>query len=637
MAPAGKISSFYREGNDWFCNASLPSDITIEVEGVFFHLHKFPLMSRCGKIANILEESQDKDSITLNAALSEFPGGPDIFLVAAKFCYGIRVELTSKNIVMVFCAADYLEMTEEYGEENLLAKSESFFHKNTLHNWKDCILALQSSDPVIPRAEKLQIEKKCLNSISMMACTDPSLFGWPMKMYGSLQSPGGSILWNGINTGARIRSSESDWWFEDVSYLSVPLFERLIQTMNSRGMRPETLAAAVMYYARKYLPGLGRWQSGQSGKPRTVASFSLTPVTVDQKLLLESIEKLLPEKKGKSFCRFLLGLLRVAMILDVSQPCKDSLERRVGIQLDLATLDSLLIPSYSDSDTLYNTDCVERIIQHFLSEPSITSFSPSSFDQDISPSSAPLKKVAKLVDNYIAEVAADVNLKPEKLQFLLEALPECSRSLHDGLYRALDIYFKEHPWLSENEKEQLCNVIDYQKLSIDACAHASQNKRLPLRVILQVLFFEQLQFRTALAGCLHVLDNEGGPTGVATTTSDMAGQIMQRDGWFTVVRENQVLRVDMERMRTRVGELERECGRIKQEMQRVAKSHSSLSSPHLLARRFGCKLLPRLQNVQADTIENVGRSPRVLIDQARSSRPSRHRKSFSLFGVQCKE
>ncbi|KAJ4979560.1 hypothetical protein NE237_010340 [Protea cynaroides] len=635
MAPAGKISSFYREGNDWFCNASLPSDITIEVEGVFFHLHKFPLMSRCGKIANILDEYRNKDRGIVNAALSDIPGGPDIFLAAAKFCYGIRVELTSKNIVMMYCAADYLEMTEEYGEENLLTKSESFFHMNTLRNWKDCILALQGSDPVIPWAEKLQILSKCLNSISMMACTDPSLFGWPMIMYGSLQSPGGSILWNGINTGARIRSLESDWWFEDVSYLSVPLFERLIQTMNARGM-PENLVGAIMYYARKYLPGLSRWQRGQSGKTRTVASFSLTPVAIDQRVLLESIKKLLPDKKGKSFCRFLLALLRVAMILDVSQPCKSSLEWRVGIQLDLATLDGLLIPSYSDSDTLYDTDCVERIIQHFLSEPDITSFSPSSFDQDISSSPGPLKKVAKLIDSYIAEVAADVNLKPEKLQSLMEALPESSRSLHDGLYRALDIYFKEHPWLSENEKEQLCNVIDYQKLSIDACAHASQNGRLPLRVILQVLFFEQLQLRTALAGCLHVLDNEGAPTGVATVTSDMAGQIQQRDGWFTVVRENQVLRVDMERMRTRVGELERECGRIKQEMQSVAKSHSSVSS-HPFARRFGCKLLPRSQNVQADNIESVVQSPRVSIGQARSSRPSRHCKRFSLFGVQCKE
>jgi hypothetical protein len=405
---------------------------------------QFPLMSKCGKIAQIYEESQGMREKIFTTVLKEFPGGPDTFLMAVKFCYGVRVELTSRNVVMVYCAADYLEMTDEYGEGNLISKSESFLHKNVLRNWKDCILALQSSEPVMSRAENLQILSKCFNTVSMMVCTDPSLFGWPTMMHGSLQSPGGSILWNGINTGARMRSSESDWWFEDISYLSVGLFEGLIKTMKARGIRPENLAGATMYYARKYLPGLGRWHGGQSGKTRTVSSFSLTPAVVDQRVLLESIEKLLPEKKGKSFCRFLLGLLRVALILGVTQKCKDSLERRIGMQLELATLDGLLIPTYSDSDTLYDTDCVERIVHHFMpSESRITSFSSSSFDlQETSPSSGPLRKVAKLIDSYIAEVASDVNLKPGKIRSLAEALPESSRPFHDGLYRALDIYFK---------------------------------------------------------------------------------------------------------------------------------------------------------------------------------------------------
>lgn len=593
---------------------------------------QFPLVSRCGRIAKIIEESQEPHVGNFVTTIEDFPCGTDIFLVVIKFCYGGRVELTARNIVMVYCAADYLEMTDEFGEDNLLSKSESFFHNNVLKNWKDCLLALQSCEPVLPRADKLQIVSRCLNAISVMVCTDPSLFGWPMLMYGSLQSPGGSILWNGINTGARIQSTtESDWWFEDISYLSAHLFERLIHTMEGRGIKPENLAGAIMYYCRKYLPGLGRWQGGQSGKPRTVASFSMTPASVDQKALLESIVRLLPEKKGKSFCRFLLGLLRVALILGVNHTCQDSLERRIGMQLDQATLDGLLIPSYSDSDTLYNTDCVERMIHHFMSSESrLNSQSPSSFDLETSPSSGPLKRVAKLVDGYIAEVASDVNLKPDKIRSLAEALPESSRSLHDGLYRALDIYFKEHPWLPEKEKEQLSNIIDFQKLSIDACAHASQNERLPLRVVLQVLFFEQLQLRTALAGCLHVLDAETAPTVPVIPPGDMAGQILQRDGWMTVVRENQVLKVDMERMRSRVGELEEEFNKIKQEMKRVAKSHSYISS-RFIARRIGCKQLPQSSEAQTDVVESTVPTPRASSEHARPSLQSRHRKSFSLF------
>lgn len=372
------------------------------------------------------------------------PGGPDAFLAAAMFCYGERVDLTPKNIIPVYCVANYLKMTEDYGEDNLLVKSESFFHRTILRNWKDCILALQSSESVLPEADTLQIVDKSLSALSVMACTDPTLFGWPMMMYGSTQSPGGSILWNGINTGARIRSSESDWWFEDISYLSVQLFKRVLDTMKVRGVRPEKLAGAVMHYARKYLPGLVRWQNGRGGKPvSAIVSFCMTPAVVDQRLLLESIEEMLPPNKGKSFCRFLLGLLRIGMILNMSHAWKDSMERRISMQLEFATLDSLLLPTFSDSDNLYDYDCVQRIIMHFLSSEAseLTPFSPSSFEAE-SPPSGSLRRVAKLIDSYLAEIAPDANLKPEKMCSLAEALPESSRNIHDGLYRALDIYFK---------------------------------------------------------------------------------------------------------------------------------------------------------------------------------------------------
>lgn len=338
MAP-GKALEFYQEANDWFCNAGLPSDIVIIIDKVNFHLHKFPLSSRCGKIDKLIKETQNTDIITLE----DIPGGTNAFLIAAKFCYGVRVELTPRNIVLVYCLAEYLEMFDEYGDDNLLARADTYFHKHVVKNWKDCMVALQSCDTFTTQADNLQIISKCLNAISMMACTDPSLFGWPMMMYGRLQSPGGSILWNGINTGARIRSSESDWWFEDVSYLSVPLFVRLMKMMEARGIPPEKLTGAIMYYCRKYLHGLGRWKSGQqhTAKARSIASLSMKPAIVDQRVLLESIVKLLPEKKGKSFCRFLLGLLRVALILGVNDKCQDSLEKKIGMQLELATLDAL--------------------------------------------------------------------------------------------------------------------------------------------------------------------------------------------------------------------------------------------------------------------------------------------------------
>ncbi|MQM05419.1 hypothetical protein Taro_038230 [Colocasia esculenta] len=565
----------------------------------------FPLLSRCRKIVHLLETSGMKGKTTY-VQLVKCPGGSDAFLVAAKFCYGVRVELTAKNIFMVYCAADYLEMTEDYGEDNLLMKAESFFHKIILRNWRECLLALQSSDLVISNGETFQIVNKSLNALSMMACTDPSSFGWPMMMYGTLQSPGGSILWNGINSGAKIRSAMSVWWFEDVSSLSVPLFKRLMETMKARGIRAENIAGAVIYYARKYLPGLGRWLTGHGRI--SVASFKL--VHVDQKALLESIEIMLPEKKGKSFCQFLLGLLRIGLILNVCQLCKYSLEKRIGMQLELATLEGLLVPSFADSDNLYDTDCVERIIKHFLcSETSnITAFSPSSSEPDVTLSSTPLMRVSKLVDSYLAEVAPDANLKPEKMRTLAEAFPSSLRSLSDGLYRALDIYLKAHPWLSMSEREQLLSIVDYRKLSIDACSHASQNERLPLRVALQVLFFEQLQLRTTLSSCLPIADTD-------SNAEDIDGQTIQVRGWVSLVRESRTMRVDMERMASRVMELEREFASMKHEIKKVGRSYSLISSTHSLTKKFGCMPFHHLSNLKPDSSP----SGRMSIEQQRLS------------------
>lgn len=50
---------------------------------------------------------------------------------------------------------------------------------------------------------------------------------------------------------------------------------------------------------------------------------------------------------------------------------------------------------------------------------------------------------------------------------------------------------QEHPGLSKSEKKRICRLMDCKKLSADACMHAAQNERLPLRVVVQVLFFEQ--------------------------------------------------------------------------------------------------------------------------------------------------
>ncbi|KAJ9163229.1 hypothetical protein P3X46_022920 [Hevea brasiliensis] len=80
-----------------------------------------------------------------------------------------------------------------------------------------------------------------------------------------MQSPGECLVeWD--KHRARPKNSSSDWWYEDVSTLSLPLYKRLISVMESRGIRQEIIAGSLAFYAKKYLPGLNRRQgASESG------------------------------------------------------------------------------------------------------------------------------------------------------------------------------------------------------------------------------------------------------------------------------------------------------------------------------------------------------------------------------------
>ena len=118
--------------------------------------------------------------------------------------------------------------------------------------------------------------------------------------------------------------------------------------------------------------------------------------------------------------------------------------------------------------------------------------------------------------------------------------------------------------------------MDCQKLSLEACTHAAQNERLPLRVIVQVLFFEQLQLRTAIASCFMVSDHsrplmrhhhqQSAIDGSLPTAASLRGE-----GWANAVRENHSLKVDVDHMKLRVNDLEKECSGMREELGKLGK------------------------------------------------------------------
>ncbi|CAK9166295.1 unnamed protein product [Ilex paraguariensis] len=587
--PEPTISVVYRR----LCSTGLPNDVIIQVGEMAFHLHKFPLLSRSRVLENHISELSDGDDKKGDddkksvLQLNDLPGGEKTFLLVSKFCYGVKIELTALNVVSLRCAADYLQMTEDYGDGNLIMQTETFLDE-VFGNWVDTIKALETCEEVLPNAEELHIVSRCINSLAMKACTDPSLFSWPVSGSSGSQSPVGTVFWNGIHTASKPHSLSEDWWYEDVSSLRLPLYKRLIQAVGSRGMKPERIAGSLMFYAKKYLPLNGRQSSLQNGTHAAPGPTLSASSQTDQRTLLEEIVELLPDQKGITPTKLLLRLLRTSMILHASPSCRENLEKRVGSQLDQAVMDDLLIPNMGYSvETLYDIDCVQRILDHFMlvDEDAIESASNCLDDEGQmmggSHKLTPLTMVANLVDNYLAEVAPDVNLKLMKFRSLAAVIPDYARQNEDGIYRAIDIYLKAHPWLMDSEREQLCRLMNFQKLSLEAITHAAQNERLPLRVIVQVLFFEQLQLRTSVASWLYVTDNlesSQNPSGnLAPNRNDRAIQLGCAD--------NRIVAVDD--IRERVTELENECLSMKQEMEKLVKTKRSWNS---LCKMLGLRL-----------------------------------------------
>lgn len=115
-----------------------------------------------------------------------------------------------------------------------------------------------------------------------------------------------------------------------------------------------------------------------------------------------------------------------------------------------------------------------------------------------------------------------------------------------------------HPWLTDSEREQICRLMNCQKLSLEASTHAAQNERLPLRVIVQVLFFEQLRLRTSISGWFFVSDNLEN-----SQNPNAPLALSKHDGDRSA---------GMDEMRERVLELEKECQNMKQDIQKFVKT-----------------------------------------------------------------
>ncbi|KAL1316172.1 hypothetical protein AAHE18_15G047000 [Arachis hypogaea] len=510
----------------------IPSDVIVQVGEASFSLHKFPLVSKCGYIRKLVSESNDADVSLIE--LSDVPGGAEGFELAAKFCYGINFEITVENIAMLRCMAEYLEMTEDYAVGNLVGRTDAYLNEVALKTIPGAVSILHMSEKLLPMAEKAKLVSKCIDAIAYIACKESQF------CTSSARSDSGS---DGVVS--HHQRPVVDWWSEDLTVLRIDIFQRVLTAMMARGFKQYAIGPILMLYAQKSLRGLDIFAKGRKKiEPRQEH---------EKRVVLETIVSLLPREKNAMSVSFLSMLLRSAIYLETTVACRLDLEKRMAMQLGHAVLDDLLIPSYLfTGDTLFDVDTVQRIMTNYL-ESHLGNHLV--YNQDVeyfSPPQTDIERVGKLMENYLSEIATDRNLTIAKFTSLAELIPEQSKPTEDGMYRAIDIYLKAHPNLSDMERKKVCGVMDCQKLSREACAHAAQNDRLPVQTVVQVLYYEQQRLRDAM-------NNGSSASGESPSSGQSKTSVFHHpvsNELSTLRRENQDLKLELVKLKMKLKEIE---------------------------------------------------------------------------------
>eukprot|EP00257_Ricinus_communis_P013004 XP_015570348.1 coleoptile phototropism protein 1 [Ricinus communis] len=361
--------AFERRNQNWIVHAKVASDLTIQIGDSVFQLHKLPMVSRSGFLNRLVFQRRsygEKNNVP-KIQIDNFPGGAEIFEIVVKFCYGWNVDLTAANIAPAYCAAHFLEMSDDLEQGNLISKTETFLSFILLSSWKDIFQIFKSCEAISSWAKKLHILKRCSEAIAWKASIDQK----------DLTSTDDALNFNSQENNAENLQHgciSENWWFDDVSFLRIDQFLEVIECIKRKGIRSELVGSCIAHWTEKWLSQI---PFGQHNLPKHL-THQLLRVTA------ESLIKVLPPEKNSVSCNF-----------------------------------------------CFTSKC---------------------------------------------------------------------KICNDKLYRAIDMYFKAHPTLTEEERTSICRAMDYHKLSKEARHHAMKNERLPLYFSMRIILLEQVNVTKSMTG-----------------------------------------------------------------------------------------------------------------------------------------
>ncbi|XP_030460479.2 BTB/POZ domain-containing protein At5g48130 [Syzygium oleosum] len=467
----------------WSQETGLPASIRVRLGDRIFCLHKLPLSSKSRYFNRKLNDSTEVE------LPQDFPGGLEIFEKITLFVYGSSTLVDPFNVAALRCAAEFLEMTEEYCSGNLCERFDLYLNQVVLQNWDDTLIVLQKCQTLLPCAEDLLIVSRCIESLAFMACMEildperrrdrPVLTLEPLA----------SSAWNCKSVKEFV---SQDLWVKDLIALPFGFFKRIIASLRRQGMKEKYVSPMIVFYANKWVISAKALQFRQNSGEIDCD----TNVEDKVSTILHGILDLLPtgEKSSRIIpVGFYFAMLSKSLELDSRSEIKSKLQDQIASLLPLAHVGDFILPKSRAESVCFSIELatMESIISTYVS-----------FDLDMNHTpSMSNSVVAELWDAYLANIALDPKLGPQRFMELIEAIPLSYRQSHDNLYRALNTFLQAHPDASQDEKTRVCKYLSCQKLSQEVCINAVQNELMPLRLIVQALFIQQLNTHQAFKEC----------------------------------------------------------------------------------------------------------------------------------------
>lgn len=388
---------------------------------------QIPLISKCGYFDKAL---QDSSEIELPES---FPGGSESFEMVMLFAYEYPLSLDPFNVSALRCAADFLEMTEEYHLLNLVERSDLYLNQVVFQNWDDTLIVLQKCIPLIPVSEELLIVSRCVESLAFMACMEI------LEPERRTNRPALSMQGlTGRNWSCEIvkEIAGQDLWIKDLIALPFEFFKQIIGSLRRQGMREKYVGPIVMFYANKWVLSRKTHKFWEETREENGIEDANTKVS----MIFEGIIDLLPveEKAGIAIpVAFYFALLLRSLSLKLSEDSKNKLHEKIISVLHLARDADFLLPEKGNrSDSVGSSlevETMESIVKMYVVGKRENGCEGQTPLRD-------LLVVADLWDRYILQIASDPSLRYERFVQLIEVIPAVERETHDHLYEAITTY-----------------------------------------------------------------------------------------------------------------------------------------------------------------------------------------------------